>query len=60
MTRAIIKMISPSPNTTTKFGPSGSFMKKNIALELRIDKIPKITRKDLFGFDFIEVTTSGD
>lgn len=35
-------IIAASPNTTNKFGPSGSFIKKNTVLEMISDATPNI------------------
>jgi hypothetical protein len=49
-------MIDAIPITTSKFGPSGSLKRKNIALEHAMDVIPKISNEVLFDLKYISVT----
>ena len=48
-------MIAAITMTTSKFGPSGSSKKKNIALEHIIDVSPRITNNVFFELKFIFV-----
>jgi hypothetical protein len=46
-------MIAANPNTTIKFGPSGSFINVNNNLEHTRDTTPRIINKDFLDLKFI-------